>query len=886
VEQSLERGDPRHLGNYTLRGRAVRGGRLWQTFEGARPDGGRIAVKLVHAQLARDPAFRAGFAEAVAKVRTMRGRSVVPVTDADLTVDRPWLVTDFVPGNSLAEDVAAHGPMLFGPFVKLMLDVTTGLQELHEGDTVHGALHPSNILRGRRGYQISDFGFSHLSAAASATASAADWFLPSEHAPGTLAQPASDIYSLGAVLVFAVTGQRPSSSGSPVEILSQWSSGPDGRGLPDEFLHLIRECLDEDPLRRPAVTRVFERVLYPHPQGHGVRVAPYEPSQGLRVAARRPRSPRTSGDRDAHGVGDDARVARRLEMELDRAVAASEPFPAMASFPAMALDRPAAVGRSAYAGRSGPAVPLTERTDPLPHDGLFIRRNNAFGTKSTIGISDLIEQGVLIDQERIRFDDFVASRSDEVPLPATGEAVGVSCGLARTVPDCRASQHATHFLEIALRAADSAGTSTTPPALLPVNFVFVVDTSGSMTGGKLAAAKGAIRGLYDQLRNDDIIGIVSFDTTVRTVLRAKRKGDLPPAEFISLVEGLTAGGGTDLNLGVRYGIHEINRNAEGQSSFVNCVYLFSDGAPTSGETDWIQIRSNIAADLRGNLTLSCFGFGTDARMRELEALAGLTGGHCTLVNRPEDVRLNLAADLARREHLAAINIQLKIDISPDVGIWHLYGHDLVTDPATRAAVLRDAAEARERGEKQFGAASLPDLITEEKGIRIFAPDLAFGETYWIVLELAVPDSSDTSDLGMATVQYVDAVARAARRHEVALRAPGQLPEAVVAGHAIGLWTSEVTFYALDDLYENDRTTAKERLNRHIKILQSASQHVPAPWFSDDRVVLSKLISLTDNLQRPLAWADAAADGSVPMQFQMHAMSTFGRLRGGYGRRYF
>ena len=555
-----------------------------------------------------------------------------------------------------------------------------------------------------------------------------------------------------------------------------------------------------------------------------------------------------------------------------------------------AVARNAAVSGSAFgwshAGNSGPAVPLGERTDPLPHDGLFIRRNNAFGTKSTIGITDLIEQGVLIDQERIRFDDFVAARSDEVPPPAAGEAVGVSCGLARTVADCRASQQTTHFLEIALRAADSAGASTAPPAPLPVNFVFVVDTSASMSGGKLANAKEAIRGLYDQLKDDDIIGIVSFDTTARTVLKTKRKADLPPAEFISIVEGLTAGGGTDLNLGIRYGIHEINRNAAGQSGIVNCVYLFSDGDPTSGETNWIQIRSNIAAELRGDLTLSCFGFGADARMRELEALAGLTGGHCTLVSRPDEVRLNLTADLARREHLAAVNIQLKIDISQDVGIWHLYGHDLVTDPATRAAVLRDAAGAREQGEKQFGAASMPDLITEEKGIRIFAPDLAFGETYWIVLELAIPDGVDTGGLGTASVQYVDALAREARRHEIALGAPGQIPEAVVAGHAIGLWTSEVTFYALDDLYEDDRATPKERLTRHIKILRAASQYVPAPWLTDDQVVLAKLISLTDNLQRPRAWDDSLAGSAAPMQFTMHTMNTLGRVRGGYVRRYF
>jgi uncharacterized protein YegL len=548
------------------------------------------------------------------------------------------------------------------------------------------------------------------------------------------------------------------------------------------------------------------------------------------------------------------------------------------------------VSGSAIVGSGGPRmpeVPLTDRDGPLPHDGLFVRRNNAFGTKSALGIADLIEQGVLIDQERIRFDDFIASRSDGVPMPAAGEAIAVSHGYVSTVPDCRASERTTHFLEIALRAAAAPdGSAAAAQAPLPANFVFVVDTSSSMAGEKLATAKRSIRELYEQLRDADILGIVSFDTQVRTVLKATRKADLQPRQLISLVEGLEAIGGTDLNLGVLYGINEVSRNTSGKADTVNCLYLFSDGDPTSGVTSWIEIRSNIAAELRGDLTMSCFGFGADARMRELEALAGLSGGHCTFVSRAEEVRLNLAADLARREHLAAINIQLKIEISPDVGIWHLYGHDLITDPAARASVLRDAEEAGKRGEEQFGAKSLPDLVSQENGIRIFAPDLAFGETYWVVLELAVPEGLNLQGLGKATVQYVDTLARNARRHEVNLGSPGQIPDALVAVHAIGLWTSEVTFYALDDLYENDRATAKERLSRHIAALQVAGEHVPAQQFSDDRVVLAKLISLSGNLQRPRNFLDSAAPSSGSWLYATHHMNAFGRVRGGYDRRYF
>ena len=145
------------------------------------------------------------------------------------------------------------------------------------------------------------------------------------------------------------------------------------------------------------------------------------------------------------------------------------------------------------------------------------------------------------------------------------------------------------------------------------------------------------------------------------------------------------------------------------------------------------------------------------------------------MSRAEDVKINLGEDLTRREHLAAINIQLQIEIAPEIGIWHLYGHDLVTDPAVRTAVIRDAAEARRRSAEEFGTQALPDLITNEKGIRIFAPDLAFGETYWIVFELEVPDGADLASLGRARVQYVDTVARDNRQHVLELTRQARFP---------------------------------------------------------------------------------------------------------------
>ncbi len=111
--------------------------------------------------------------------------------------------------------------------------------------------------------------------------------------------------------------------------------------------------------------------------------------------------------------------------------------------------------------------------------------------------------------------------------------------------------------------------------------------------------------------------------------------------------------------------------------------------------------------------------------------------------------------MTRREHLAVLNVQIKVDIEPDIEILYLYGHDLITEPAKRAAVEAEAEEVKKKAEKEFGVASEPDLITEKEGIKIFVPDLAVGETYWIVFELGIPEEKSQIPIGKAIVQYVD-----------------------------------------------------------------------------------------------------------------------------------
>jgi Mg-chelatase subunit ChlD len=524
------------------------------------------------------------------------------------------------------------------------------------------------------------------------------------------------------------------------------------------------------------------------------------------------------------------------------------------------------------------ALPLVDRTQLLPHDGLFIRRNNEYGRRLAPGVKDLIEQGVMIGQRDIKFDDFVPLSSKQVPVPQFGQSLAVGYGITQIPLSRKRDDRATHYLGIALRASETTPITYSRSQAPSVNYVFVVDTSGSMEGEKLDAAKISIRELFGELSDTDFIGIIDFDDRARTLLSATPVGAVNSHDIGQKIGSLNAAGGTDINQALRYGIIEAGYYAT--SSTVSHVFLFTDGNPTSGETDWLRIRRNIVKEIRDKgIHVSTFAFGSDANTRELDALAGVAGGTYSFVINPKDLQVSLEDELVRREHLAAVNIQMRIEIDRDIPIVYLYGHDQIEDPVARAAVLQDVEGAKAQAEAEFGVEPEPDIVTGNEGIRIFVPDLAVGETYWVIFEVAL--LKDRLKVGKATVQYVDTFARKNEKHEICLELDGQLPPGALVQHALGLWTSEVVFYALDDLYQEDLHTARERIEEHINLLESANADLSSEQLKDDVATLRKFLVLAENLGQVWIVYDEPTPGAQAVLF--HTLNAFGRVRNGFDR---
>ncbi|MGK8489081.1 protein kinase domain-containing protein [Nocardia asiatica] len=258
--QQLREGDPRAVGRYTVLARlgAGAGGVVFL----ARSPGGRlVAVKVIHPHLTRQPEFRRRFEREIQALRAVGGFHTAAVIDAGWSRTTAWLATEYVPAPALEQLVTTRGPLPVEVVIALVRGIAEALRAIHVAGVVHRDLKPSNVLVTADGPRVIDFGVAGAVGTATLTGSAlgTPGFLAPEQATGEFAGPAADLYSLGAVLVYAATGRGPFGEAEPATLLYRVvHAEPDLDAVPDTRLRaLAAACLARDPLRRPTPAGVL-----------------------------------------------------------------------------------------------------------------------------------------------------------------------------------------------------------------------------------------------------------------------------------------------------------------------------------------------------------------------------------------------------------------------------------------------------------------------------------------------------------------------------------------------------------------------------------------------------------------------------------------------------
>ncbi|MEV8088035.1 serine/threonine-protein kinase [Streptomyces nigra] len=269
----LTQHDPRRIGPFEVLGRLGAGG-MGLVYLARSASGRRVAIKTVRTELAEDQLFRVRFTREVEAARAVSGFYTAAVVDADPRAAVPWLATAYVPAPSLEEIVNECGP-LPAPAVRwLAAGVAEALQSIHGAGLVHRDLKPSNVLVVEDGPRVIDFGIAsgvsntRLTMTNVAVGTPA-YMSPEQAKDSRSVTGASDVFSLGSMLVFAATGHPPFHGANPVEtVFMLLREGPDLEGLPDELRPLIESCMQMDPTARPNPADL-QAQLAPHLFGSG-----------------------------------------------------------------------------------------------------------------------------------------------------------------------------------------------------------------------------------------------------------------------------------------------------------------------------------------------------------------------------------------------------------------------------------------------------------------------------------------------------------------------------------------------------------------------------------------------------------------------------------------
>ncbi|MFI7007898.1 serine/threonine-protein kinase [Streptomyces sp. NPDC050145] len=267
----LREDDPESIGGYRIESRIGTGG-MGVVYRARTPSGRTVAVKVVHAQYADDPEFRARFRQEVRAARRVSGAFTAPVVDADPDAARPWMATVYVAGDTLAQRVAEHGTLDWTRLRRLGVELAEALRELHRAEVVHRDLKPSNVLllgsgRGDEGgpdpdgaagaVRVIDFGISRAAQSDVRTQTGMVLGSPPFMAPEQFSTPRDvgppvDVFSFGALLVYAATGRSPfEAENAYLAAYQTVHHEPELGSLPVELRPLVLSCLAKAPQDRP-----------------------------------------------------------------------------------------------------------------------------------------------------------------------------------------------------------------------------------------------------------------------------------------------------------------------------------------------------------------------------------------------------------------------------------------------------------------------------------------------------------------------------------------------------------------------------------------------------------------------------------------------------------
>jgi serine/threonine protein kinase len=266
----LKQGDPDKIGGIALRGRLGEGG-MGTVYFGVTPDGDRVAVKTIRRDLTENDEAKDRFDREILVLGMVAGpRIAALLTASEPDEVPPWFATEYIQGLTLSEYIQERGPLTTTMAAVLGVMLAEGLDDIHTAGLLHRDLKPGNVILGADGPRVIDFGLAGLAeGTGDITHTSGMLGTPVCMAPEQARSPrdltaAVDVYALGTVLMFAMTGRYPYDRPTVPALLlaiTNPATDPDLSGLPEEIKPLITGMLAYHPASRSTLADVTTELM-------------------------------------------------------------------------------------------------------------------------------------------------------------------------------------------------------------------------------------------------------------------------------------------------------------------------------------------------------------------------------------------------------------------------------------------------------------------------------------------------------------------------------------------------------------------------------------------------------------------------------------------------
>ncbi len=259
----LQQSDPREIGGYQVMGRLGAGGQ-GVVYLATTARGERVAIKQLLSGLENQQARRQ-FAKEVAAARLVAPFCTAQVVDAQLEGPTPYVVSEYIEGPSLQQQVRQAGPMTGARLHRMAIGTATALAAIHQAGVVHRDFKPANVMLSPDGPRVIDFGIAR-DLSTETTVTSRIFGTPAYMSPEQLRAepvgPAADMFAWASVIGYAATGRAPFEAEHMMAVVYRITHGePNLTGVPAALVNVLRYCLEKDPARRPTAQQALALLL-------------------------------------------------------------------------------------------------------------------------------------------------------------------------------------------------------------------------------------------------------------------------------------------------------------------------------------------------------------------------------------------------------------------------------------------------------------------------------------------------------------------------------------------------------------------------------------------------------------------------------------------------